>query len=132
MQILVHSDHTVTGSESLTERVEAIVAGAIDRFANRITRIDAHLSDVNGVKHGERDKRCMLEVRVGGVKPIAVSHQAAHMADAVNGAAEKLERALSHALERLDDKSGRTPREDEIASVDTFEQLESTERGAKR
>src|SRR5688572_26130713 len=110
MQILVNSDHNITGTEALTERVEGVVGDAISRFAERITRVEVHLNDVNGDKRGDNDKRCMLEARIGGLKPIAVTHQAPNMADALYGAAEKLERALDHTLGRLGETAGRTPR----------------------
>ena len=132
MHILVNSDHRITGTEALTERVEGIVADAVGHFADRITRIEVHLNDVNGDKQGDNDKRCMLEARVGGLKPIAVTHQAAHMAEALHGAAEKLERALSHALERLDETAGREPREEEVASLELLQRLELTENGGRR
>ena len=132
MQILVNSDHRITGTEARTERVEGVVGEAVAHFADRITRIEVHLNDVNGDKQGDNDKRCMLEARVGGLKPIAVTHQAAHMAEALHGAAEKLERALSHALERLDETAGREPREDEVASLELLQRLEQTENGGRR
>src|SRR5688572_2270883 len=128
MQILVNSNHSITGTEAVTERVEAIVADAVDHFADRITRVEVHLNDVNGDKHGAIDKRCMLEARVGGLKPLAVTHQAANMGDALHGAADKLARALSHALERLDETPGREPRDTEIATVEVLEQIEQSER----
>lgn len=118
MQVLVNSDHHILGSEPVTERVESIVMDAVGRFADRITRVEVHLNDVNGAKHGERDKRCMMEARVGGVAPIAVHHQAPTLREAIDGAAEKLERALEHALGRLAETDGPRPREDEIASTD--------------
>ena len=132
MHILVNSDHRITGTEALTERVESVVADAIGHFADRITRVEVHLSDVNGDKQGDNDKRCMLEARVGGLKPIAVTHQAAHMAEALHGAAEKLERALSHALERLQETAGREPREEEVASLELLQRLEQREDGGRR
>lgn len=130
MRILVNSDHRITGTEALTERVEGIVRDTLEYFADRITRVEVHLNDVNGDKHGASDKRCMLEARVGGLKPIAVTHEAANMSDALHGAAEKLERALSHTLERLDENAGREPREAEIATLDALERLEDVERTA--
>jgi ribosome-associated translation inhibitor RaiA len=104
MQILVNSNHTVSGSESVTARVEAMVSGSVDRFADRITRIEVHLHDENADKGGERDKRCMIEARLGGLKPIAVTNTAPTLAEAIEGAAEKLERALEHTLGKLDDQ----------------------------
>jgi ribosome-associated translation inhibitor RaiA len=131
MQILVNSDHNIRGSESVTERVEGIVADSLDRFAGRITRIEVHLGDVNGHKLGERDKRCMMEARLAGLKPIAVSHQAPTLLEAIDAAAEKLERAIGHVLGKSAavDKSG--PAEGQIATIEELEELEKAER-AKR
>ncbi len=131
MQILVNSDHNIKGSESVTERVEGIVADSLDRFAGRITRIEVHLGDVNGNKLGERDKRCMMEARLAGLKPIAVSHQAPTLLEAIDAAAEKLERAIGHVLGKSAavDESG--PAEGQIATIEELEELEKAER-AKR
>ena len=118
MQVLVNSDHHIRGTESVTERVEAIVVDAVDRFADRITRVEVHLNDVNGDKHGDRDKRCVLEARLAGMAPVVVHHEAATMRDAIDGAADKLERALGHAIGRREDSDGPSPREVDIASTD--------------
>jgi acyl-CoA synthetase (AMP-forming)/AMP-acid ligase II len=84
MHVLVNPDHHITGDEWVTARVEGIVGNAVDRFADRITRVEVHLNDVNGPKHGLREKRCMMEARVGGVKPIAVKHQAPTLLEAID------------------------------------------------
>jgi ribosome-associated translation inhibitor RaiA len=127
MQILTNSDHTITGSESISERVESIVTDAVSRFADRITRVEVHLNDVNADKRGDRDKRCMMEARLGGLAPIAVTHQAATLLEAIEGAADKLERALEHALGRLEDAAGPAPREEEIASPELLQEVERLE-----
>lgn len=102
MQIQVNHGRRVSGGESVEERVEDMVSDALDRFSDRITRIEVHLSDENSDKGGAADKRCMLEARLNGLQPIAVTHQAESMQLAIEGAAEKLERAVEHALGRLD------------------------------
>lgn len=104
MQILVNSNHTVSGSESVSERVEALISDSVDRFADRITRLEVHLNDENADKGGDRDKRCMIEARLGGLRPIAVTHTAPTLAEAIQGAADKLERALEHTLGKLDQR----------------------------
>jgi ribosome-associated translation inhibitor RaiA len=104
MQILVNSNHTVSGGESVSERVETMISDTLDRFADRITRIEVHLNDENADKGGEHDKRCMIEARLGGLRPIAVTHTAPTLAEAIEGAAEKLERALEHTLGKLEQR----------------------------
>ena len=100
MQVLVNSDHSITSSPSIAERVEAVLSPSVKRFADRITRIEVHLSDVNGAKHGERDKRVVMEAHVAGLAPIAVTDQASALFTAIEGASTKLEHALDHALGR--------------------------------
>lgn len=132
MQVLVNSDHHITGSESVAERVDAVVRAAVDRFEGRITRVEVHLNDVNGPKHGDDEKRCMMEARVGGVRPIAVTHQAATLVEAIDKAAEKLERALEHTLARLAATAGPAPREAEIASIEDLQALEEKDKQRTR
>jgi ribosome-associated translation inhibitor RaiA len=127
MQVLVNSDHHIVGGVDLTERVQGVVEGRLDRFEGRITRVEVHLNDLNSLKRGERDKRCVMEVRVGGLKPIAVSHEAPTLTEAIHMAADKLERAVEHALGKLQDTAGRTPPEAQVASVEALQELEQVE-----
>lgn len=105
MQIQVNTDHHIQGGEDVTRRVQQMIEDSVDHLAARITRIEAHLSDENSDKHGPGDKRCMLEARLAGLQPIAVTHQAESVQLAVDGAAEKLGKALEHKLGRLDDRA---------------------------
>jgi ribosome-associated translation inhibitor RaiA len=127
MQVLVNSDHHIVGGEDLTKRVQGVVEGRLERFQARITRVEVHLNDLNGNKLGERDKRCMMEARVGGMKPIAVTHEAPTLTEAIHAAADKLERAIEHTLGKLDDSVGRTPPESQVASIEALQELERTE-----
>jgi ribosome-associated translation inhibitor RaiA len=127
MQVLVNSDHHITSGEDLTGRVQGVVEGRLDRFRARITRVEVHLNDLNSGKLGERDKRCLMEARVGGMKPIAVSHEAPTLAEAIHVAADKLERALEHALGKREVSAGRSPPEEQVASIEALQQLERTE-----
>jgi ribosome-associated translation inhibitor RaiA len=104
MQIQVNTDRHVQGGEDLIQRVQMMVEGAVDNYADRITRIEAHLSDENSAAKGGDDKRCVLEARLNGLEPIAVTHHANTMQLAIDGATEKLERAISSTLGRLSDQ----------------------------
>jgi ribosome-associated translation inhibitor RaiA len=128
MQVLVNSDHHITGSESVTVRVESIVQASVDRFADRITRVEVFLSDVNGAKHGARDKRCVMEARASRAAPVAVTHEAPNLLNAIEGAGAKLERALEHTFGRLNSVRGKGPREADVATVDELTELEKWEK----
>jgi ribosome-associated translation inhibitor RaiA len=109
MQIQINTDHTIAGHEALAAEVRGIVESALSRFSDHITRVQVHLSDENGDKSGQNDKRCMMEARLEGHQPIAVTHEAATVDQAVDGAADKLARLIESTLGRLrDQKSHRT------------------------
>ena len=127
MQVLVNSDHHIVADGDLTGRVQGVVEGRLERFTGRITRVEVHLNDLNGNRLGERDKRAMMEARIGGLRPIAVSHEAPTLTEAIHAAADKLERAIEHALGKLQDTQGRTPPEAQVASVEALQELERTE-----
>jgi ribosome-associated translation inhibitor RaiA len=130
MQVLVNSDHHITGSESVAARVEGIVHDAMDRFGERVTRVEVHLTDVNGAKLGDRDKRCMMEARLSGLKPIAVSHQAPTLLEAIDEAADKLQRAVDRIIGKLRATEIRGAPDARIASLEELQALEKTESNA--
>lgn len=98
MQIQVNTDSHITGSEEFTAKVEQKISNALKRFAEHITRIEVHFSDLNSGKAGPDDKRCVLEARVAGLNPISVSHQASTLALAVDGTLGKMTHALDTAF----------------------------------
>lgn len=74
----------------------------MERFSDRITRIEVHLTDENGqAKSGGNDKRCLLEVRLAGLQPMTVSHDAPSIEQAVSGAVQRMKRSLTSASGRL-------------------------------
>jgi hypothetical protein len=100
MQIQINTDHNLKVHDSEAEQLKAIVEGVLGRFADHITRVEMHLSDENASKRSEDDKRCLLEARPEGRNPIAVSHQAATLILAVEGASEKMARAIDSDVGR--------------------------------
>jgi hypothetical protein len=95
------------GRAELTESVQAEVAAALDRFGDRITRVEVHLRDANAAKEGGRDKECMIEARLSGRAPVAVNEAADSLGQAVTGCAEKIARLIDNTLGRLRDSRGR-------------------------
>ncbi len=109
MQIQVQTDNHTAGGVGLTRQVEAVVEGALERFGDRITRVEVHFTDENGSqKSSDSDKRCVMEARLAGLQPITVSAEGSSLRQALDGATGKLEKTLTRTLERLDDPKGRT------------------------
>jgi ribosomal subunit interface protein len=109
MQVLLRTDNNIDGSENLAGLVEATVEEALRRWTDRITTVQVRLSDANGPKKGEDDKRCLMEARLGGLQPIAASHDASTIAEALDGAADKLKKTIDRTLGRLSDHKGNIP-----------------------
>ena len=104
MQVIVRTDNNLNSGD-LQNYVESAVTAAVGRFGQQVTRVEAHVGDDNSrSKSGANDMRCMLEARVAGAKPVAVTHQAENVKQAVNGAADKLLKALESTLGKLDDR----------------------------
>jgi ribosome-associated translation inhibitor RaiA len=95
MTIQVNSDKTVV----VDARLKDIVRGDVDRilknFADRLTRVEVHLSDINSLKGGSADKRCLVEARPAGARPLSTSATADHLATAIDLALRKMRRALT-------------------------------------
>lgn len=106
MQIQVNTDDNVEGHEGLVQWIETGVHHHLDRFSEYITRVEVHLSDEDSKKSGGSDKRCLIEARLSGRQPVAVSHQAGSFHEAFNGATDKLKRSLDSSLGRVKDHHG--------------------------
>lgn len=104
MIIQINTDNHIAGSEELAEQAEATVESTLGHLAEHITRVEVHLSDENSDKGGGHDKRCMMEARLEGHQPIAVTDEAETIDQAIDGAVEKLKRLLDHTLARLDNR----------------------------
>ena len=103
MQIQIHTGHNIEGHEALATQVSGVVEESLSRFSDRLTHIDVHLSDENSDKKGgDDDMRCMIEARLTGHQPLAVTHQAETLDQAVEGAAEKVTHLIEHTLGRLE------------------------------
>jgi len=100
MQIRVDVDDHIDGSEELMVRVEGVVEGSLDRFQDRVARVEVHLSQLAHPPAGERDMCCRMEAHSAGLKPITVSHEAVTLTEAIHAASAKLERAVHLALGR--------------------------------
>ncbi len=103
MLVQVNTDHNIQGGEGLSKHVEATVTAALARFTDRLTRVEVHLSDVNGGKSHGDDKRCVMEARPAGMQPIAVTHLGATVDAAIDTACDKMGRLLESTFAKRDE-----------------------------
>lgn len=101
MQIQINSDSNIERNNGLNNHVETVVKDALSHFKDQVTRVEVHLSDTNGPKAGAADNRCLMEVRLQGHQPIAVTEHAASLHQSIQGAADKLKRSVDSVLGRL-------------------------------
>lgn len=100
MQIHLHTDSNIDGSEPLAEHVTARIESRLDRFRSHLTRIEVHLNDESSGRSSGADIRCMLEARPAGTDPVAVTSHA----DTVDGA---LSAAIGKLISLLETEFGR-------------------------
>ncbi len=101
MTIQFNTDKTISGDERRQKYYTSQIEEELTRYQSHITRIEIHLSDENGKKKGQDDIRCLMEARLEGRQPIAVSNQADTIELAVSGAIDKLKASLSTIIDRL-------------------------------
>ncbi len=100
MQVQVDTDHNIDGRQSLVAQITEIVESSLGRVSAHITRVEVHLNDEDGRKGGQNDKRCVMEARLEGRQPIAVTEHANTLHEAVKGAAERLTHLIDSVLGR--------------------------------
>ena len=101
MTIQFNTDNNVKVSEEIRIPLISLISEKLSRFGHQITRVEVHLSDENGNKEGFNDKRCIIEARLSGMKPIAVTNRANNHEQAVEGAVDKLKTSLDTILGRM-------------------------------
>lgn len=120
MHIQVNASNGIAATDALERWTTEFLTEQLGRFRQDVSSIEVQLTDENhAAKGGAADKRCMLEARINGRAPVAVTHFAPDQDLAIRGAAEKLGRALEHALGKLDRKEHRE-RDTIRKDADTF------------
>ena len=101
MKIQFNTDKTILGDESQEQYFTSLIEDRLLRFQSHISRIEVHLSDENGKKEGHNDIQCLMEVRIEGRDPIAVTSQADTAKSAVSDAINKVKSSLETILGRI-------------------------------
>lgn len=94
MQIQINTDENVDGTAERLAQWQATIEQGLAPHARQLSRVECHLGDENAGKSGSADKRCALEARPLNQEPVAVTHHAGGVDEALSGAVRKLRNAL--------------------------------------
>lgn len=108
MKVQVNTSNDIENKDALETWAHDFLNEHLARFGQDITSIEVQMTDENhAARGGGVDKRCMMEARVNGRAPVAVTHFAPDQNLAFRGAADKLASALDHAFGKLDRREHR-------------------------
>lgn len=103
MKIQVNTDSSMEGGEAVARTVEETVHTALDRYGDRLIRVEAHLGDEDGASgDGPRGLRCLLEARPSGMDPVAVTGIGDSAERACHDATQKMQSLLDTTFGRID------------------------------
>lgn len=97
MQIQINTDRSLEGREALFAHIRKVIEHSLSHQSEHITRVEVHLADENGPESGPKEMRCTMEARLEHHQPLAVTHDASNIHQAIDGSAEK----LAHLVERI-------------------------------
>ena len=98
MFVQIHTDNQIVSNAEVNARLEEKVRARLKRFEARLSDVEVFVTDMNGAKGGDGDKKVSLEARINGHPPVAVHAQADRIEIAVGLAADKAVRAIEHAI----------------------------------
>ena len=101
MTIQINADKNLDVHETYQAQLKDQLSEESRRYDENITLQEVHLYRENSNKKSEDDKRCIIEARLKGRQPIAVTDIANTYYQTVLGAIDKLETSLDTILGRL-------------------------------
>lgn len=104
MQVQLNTDKNISGTEKLEAYVTEKLNHALKHYANKVTRIEIHLSDQNADKGGADDIQCKIEARVEGLKPVLVVSKSSSKETALDDAVSKMKASLGTIMGKMKSK----------------------------
>lgn len=101
MEILINTDNNIEGTAEMIAYFKSTIEHDLDRFSDHLTRIEVKISDENGEKSVGNDKRCVMEARMKGMDPIAVTSFETTVEKSVKEATSKMRTSLEKLMGKL-------------------------------
>lgn len=110
MQIQINTDHNINDHAPPSARLSSVIEHSLGHCSHYIADLDVHLSDPHAAQPGEHDKRCTIEASLGRRRSrLVVTHEAASLEQAAEGATRKLAHMIGRTLDRMRTQQRRTP-----------------------
>ncbi len=103
MRIVIQANGFVL-TEALRMYTEQRVATALGWAGDRMRKLAVSLSDINGPRGGI-DKRCKIQVQLGGGQEVVIEDTEADLYTAIDRATDRADRAVVRRVERMRDFS---------------------------
>ncbi len=101
MEILINTDNNISASAEMRSYLKSDLEASFERFAEHLTRLEVKISDKNGSKEGENDKKVLLEARLKGMQPLVVTGNGNSIDQAISDASTKLKTSLDSTMGKL-------------------------------
>ena len=101
MDILINTDKNIEGTAAMRAYFQEEIKSQFERYSDHLSRIEVKISDENGDKKSENDKRCVIEARIRGMQPLAVTSFGNTVEKALNTAANKMKTSLDSTMGKL-------------------------------
>jgi ribosome-associated translation inhibitor RaiA len=98
MKIQLNTDKNIQGTEKFELLVTQKMNYGLKYVADKITRIEVHLSDQNGDKDGLDDIQCKIEARIEGLQPVIVVSKSKTKENALDLSIDKLKATLNTVI----------------------------------
>lgn len=106
MRFMFNNDNQTALSSATSQRVEALVEARLGRISDRLTRVEVHVSDVDGPRSGGEDKKWVVELRPNGMRPITATDQASTVERAVTAATDRALKAFDRQIGKATTRKG--------------------------
>lgn len=94
MKIQLNTDKNIEGKEMLETYMSEKISAGLKHFADKITRVEVHLSDQNADKGGSNDIQCKIEARMQSLQPVMVVSKDSNKEKALSSAINKMKASL--------------------------------------
>jgi ribosome-associated translation inhibitor RaiA len=102
MLVQVNTGKRVEGTADIAAQIEDRLRSRLTRFADRLTRAEVHVRDVDGHRNGGRGIEASVELRPAGGQPLATTDSGADTDTAVSGALRKAVDLLDRRFAKQD------------------------------